>query len=267
MGLLTEEDKKFKSESHYEGIKKFFNEEAIKRGNKSLFSWPWRNIFAKREKSGMCVNACKTLNPSSMEEFYEKGWTVNPKMHPDEIEKIASGLLSHCKATDIPLSKAYDLVVCHNFVETYRGVNREKELIKILVENGWEILPSTDEDDWKLGADIIARKNGVTVYVQVKCTSFLFGPRPDCVEDRRKVFYQFIPEQIKRNNGVKPKFIWVFYDYNTYDWIYNPIKNNYRWDFEEIVDYNTPKCSLRKDFVKYFDAENTEGNRTTYISF
>ncbi len=262
---LLEKDKLWKGEEHYENSKKIFDRIANEKGDKKLFSVPWRDIFALRENSGCCVKACKDLNPSSAEDFFNRGYTVNKKMHIDNLCDLALRWKGHLGkiVEDVPDSLFLDNVICHNFVETFKGVNREKEVIKMLLENDYEILDSTDEDDWKLGADIIARKNGIIYFIQVKVVSFLFGMKKDCIDDRKKIFSQFIPEQLKKNNGKKIPFIWLFYDYDTKDWFFNPLTNSFQFDIEKVLDNTTWNCSVRKEYREIF---KNDKNRRHYMS-
>lgn len=263
---LLEKDKVWKCEEVYEASKKEFDKIAIARGDKKLFSKPWRDIFAKRHNSGCCVQACRELNPSSAEEFFKNGHLVNDKMLIENICDLAlrwKGYLGKI-VEDVPDYLFLDNVICHNFVETFKGVNREKEVIKILIDNGYEILKSTDRDDWNLGADIIARKNGVLYFIQVKPVSFLFGRKQDCIDDRKKIFSQFLPEQLKANNGKKVPFIWLFYDYETYDWFFNPLTNNFQFDIEKVLDNEPWNCPIRDDYRKIFEDDR---NRRHYMSF
>ena len=260
MGLLSDEEKKWKGEEHYEKSKKILSDKR--------FSIPWRNVYAKRFNSGPCVYTCKQLDPSSPEEFYRIGYTKNPKMHPDYLENLAYRWREYCNAQDIPLVVFYDNVVCHNFVETWRGVNKEKEVISRIIKSGGEILPSTDKDDSDLGADIIAKFGDNVYYIQVKVTSFLFGPKKDCIDDRKKIFEQFIPNQLKKNKGKKIPFIWLFYDYDTKDWFFNPKTNNFRFDIEDMLMYKPndakDKCLLKQEYCDIF---SNEENRRNYLDF
>lgn len=260
MKYLTEKDIKWKGEKHYEDAKKILN--------KKKFSVPWRNIYAKRFNSGKCVYTCKKLDPISPEEFYAIGHKLNPKMTPDAIEDIAYRWREYCHAQDIPLVVFYDNVVCHNFVETWRGVNKEKEVIARIIKSGGEILPSTDKDDSELGADIIAKFGDKMYYIQVKVTSFLFGPKQDCIDDRKKIFEQFLPNQLKKNNGIKIPFIWLFYDYDSKDWYFNPKTNNFRFDIEDMLDYKPydkdDKCLLKQEYCDIF---SNDDNKRNYLIF
>jgi hypothetical protein len=258
--FLTEEETKWKGEKHYEDSKKILKSKK--------FSIPWRNIYAKRINSGKCVYTCKLLDPKDPEEFYNIGHTKNPKMAKEAIEDIAYRWREYCHADDIPLVVFYDNVVCHNFVETWRGVNKEKEVMERILSCGGKILPSTDKDDCDLGADIIAQFGDNMYYIQVKVTSFLFGPKQDCIDDRKKVFEQFIPNQLKKNNGKKIPFIWLFYDYDSKDWFFNPLTNNFRFDIEKVLDYKPndkdDKCLLKKE---YSDIFSNDENKRNYLVF
>ncbi len=256
MKFLTEEDIKWKGEKHYEDTKDILYMIAKESGNKDLFSIPWRNIYAKRSNSGPCVKTCRLLCPDSSEEFYINGYTLNPKMSFEHIEELAIKYRASTGMEHLPLSLFYDNIVCHNFVETFEGCKKELEVIRPLKDNGFKPLPSTDEDDWKYGADIIAEKNKIIHFIQVKPISFLFGMRKDCIDDRRKIFSQFIPEQIKRNNGKKIPFIWLFYDYSTKDWLFNPLKNNFQFDIEELLDSTNFACSVKDEYKYIFKDEN-----------
>ena len=260
MKYLTEEETKWKGEKHYEDSRIILKSQR--------FSIPWRNIYAKRINSGPCVYTCKQLKPSSPEEFYKIGYTKNPKMTKEAIEDIAFRWREYCNAQDIPLVVFYDNVVCHNFVETWRGVNKENEVTEIIIKCGGKILPSTDKDDYDLGADIIAKFGEKIYYIQVKVTSFLFGPRQDCIDDRKKIFEQFIPNQLKKNGGKKIPFIWLFYDYETKDWFFNPKTNNFRFDIEDMLLYKpedkNDKCLLKQEYCDIF---SNDENRRNYISF
>jgi hypothetical protein len=189
-------------------------------------------------------------------------------MTKEAIEDIAFRWREYCNAQDIPLVVFYDNVVCHNFVETWRGVNKENEVTEIIIKCGGKILPSTDKDDYDLGADIIAKFGEKIYYIQVKVTSFLFGPRQDCIDDRKKIFEQFIPNQLKKNDGKKIPFIWLFYDYDTKDWFFNPKTNNFRFDIEDMLLYKpgdkNDKCLLKQEYCDIF---SNDENRRNYISF
>ena len=75
-------------------------------------------------------------------------------------------------------------------------------------------------------------------------------------KDRKKIFTQFLPEQLKKNNGKKVPFIWVFYDYNTKEWFFNPLTNSFKFDIEKVLDNNTWDCSVRKEYKGIFKNEN-----------
>lgn len=232
-------------------------------GNENLFSVPWRNIYAKRKNSGPCMKTCRILCPNSCEEFYINGHSINPKMSFEHIEELAIKYRAHTGREDLPLSLYYDNIVCHNFVETFEGSQKELEVIKALKNADFKQLPSTDEDDWKYGADIIAEKNLIIHFIQVKPISFLFSKKRDCVDDRKKIFNQFIPEQIRRNGGKKIPFIWLFYDYSTKDWVFNPLKNNFQFDIEELLDRDSFMCSVKKEYEHIFDDENNRRKSLT----
>lgn len=256
MKFLTDEEIKWKGDEHYEGVKDILAKIAKDCGNKDLFSVPWREIFAKRKSSGPCIKTCRLLCPSSSEDFYLNGYKLNAKMAFEHLEDIAVDYRSYTKREDLPLSLFYDIVVCHNFVETYKGRIQELEVIRALKNSKFNILPSTDEDDWKYGADIIAEKNEIIRFIQVKPISFLFGTGKDCIKDRKKIFSQFIPEQIKRNNGKKIPFIWLFYDYRTKEWFFNSKNNNFQFDIEKILDKDSYLCSVTDDYKEVFDDIN-----------
>lgn len=258
MIFLTEEDIKWKGDEHYENVKSILDKIARENGDNKLFSKPWRDIFAKRKNSGPCVKTCRLLCPSSSEDFYLNGHKENPKMAFEHIEKLAIEYRSYVKREDLPLQLFYDIIVCHNFVETYNGHIKELEVIRALTKAEFKILNSTDEDDWKYGADIIAEKNGIIYFIQVKPISFLFSIKDDCVRDRKKVFSQFIPEQINRNNGVKMPFLWLFYDYETKEWFFNEKNKSFKFDIEKVLDKDSYFCAVKDDYKEVF---NNKSNR------
>ena len=262
MKYLTEEETKWKGEKHYEGTRDILHRIAKESGDKNLFSVPWRNIYAKRKNSGPCMKTCRLLCPDSSEEFYLNGYTINPKMSFEHIEELAVNYRASVKREDLPLSLFYDNIVCHNFVETFEGCKKELEVIRALKKTDFKQVPSTDEDDWKYGADIIVEKNGIIHFIQVKPISFLFSMNKDCIDDRKKIFYQFIPEQIKKNGGKKIPFIWLFYDYNTKDWIFNPLKNNFQFNIEELLDSDNFVCSVKDEYKDIF---SDDSNRRKFL--
>ena len=264
MKYLTEEETKWKGEKYYENTKFIASKIAKDSGNKDLFSVPWRNVYAKRKNSGPCMKTCRLLCPDNCEAFYINGYTINPKMSFEHIEDLAIKYRKHICREDLPLSLFYDIIVCHNFVETFEGCQKELEVIRVLKKSDFKQIPSTDKDDWKYGADIIVEKNGIIYFIQVKPISFLFSMNKDCIDDRRKIFNQFIPEQIKRNNGKKIPFIWLFYDYNTKDWVFNPLKNNFQFNIEEVLDSDNFVCSVKEEYKGVFNDDN---NRRKSLAF
>lgn len=101
------------------------------------------------------------------------------------------------------------------------------------------------------GMDIAASKNGKTFFIQVKTTTYLFGHAYDCIADRKKIFTEYIPNQIKKYGEGIP-YYWVFYDKSSDKWIWNPFNNSFKWDITDLLDPNTPTCGMKEDYIKYF---------------
>ena len=229
MEILTEDDIKWKGIDHYEKQKKKLNDKT--------YALPWWSIYSKRNVSGPCMKTCSRLKPIDAEDFYNRAGDICDKLKKENMERIAIKWKKYCGEEDIPLSTFYDTVVCHNIIETFRAKETELMVANMMRDAGFEILPTTEEDDAKRGIDIFARKDGKTVFVQVKVISYLFGNKYDLVSDRIKVFTQYIPNQ-KETYGEGIPYYWIFYDYKTKEWIWNPETNSFKWDSEKLLNKN-----------------------------
>lgn len=242
--ILTENDIKWKGVEYYEAQKE--------RLNSPRYSIPWRNVYSRRHISGKCIYICKTLNPVSEEDFYNRAHTLSDSYTKEHLEQIAIQWRKTCMEEEIPLSVFYDVVVCHNIVETFKGCSHEREVKNSLINAGFDILPTSDRDDSKLCVDIIAEKNEIKYLIQVKVISFLFGNKPDLIEDRKKIFTKCIPLQKKIYGNTDYRYAWVFYDYNNNEWILNPETNRFTWDITKIIDYYSYKFPLKDEYIDCF---------------
>lgn len=242
MKILTEDEIKWKGYEHYEKEKIILNQ--------SKYAVPWRNIFSKRNISGPCMKTCSRLKPINEEDFYDRAYTVCDKLSKENMENIAIKWREYCGEEEIPLSTFYDVVVCHNIVETFRGKSTELMVANMLRESGFDIIPITDDDDSKRGIDIFAVKDDKKVFIQVKVISYLFGNKPDLVSDRSKVFTQYIPNQ-KELYGDGIPYYWIFYDYKTKEWIWNPETNSFKWDIEKLLNKDG-MFMIKKEYVHFF---------------
>lgn len=252
MEFLTEEDVKWKGADYYESKKEILN--------KPIYVSPWRDIYSKRRISGPCMKTCSRLKPVDEEDFYNRAADICDKLSKENMERIALKWKEYCNEDKIPLSTFYDVVVCHNIVETFRGKENELTVANMLRDKGFEIIPTTDDDDAERGIDIMAKKNGKLHFIQVKVVSYLFGFKPDLVADRQKVFTSYIPNQ-KKVYGEGIPYIWIFYDYKTKEWVWNKFNNSFQWDITKILDSTDKYCSLKKEFKEYFkDPNNRKAN-------
>lgn len=242
MKFLTESDIKWKGVDYYEEQKELLN--------KVRFAVPWRDIYSKRNVSGPCVKTCMRLKPINAEDFYNRAGEICDKLSKENMENIAFKWKQYCGEEEIPLSTFYDVVVCHNIIETFRGHETEIMVANMMREAGFEIVPTTDDDDAKRGIDIFARKGDKNVFIQVKVISYLFGSKPDLVADRSKVFTQYIPNQ-KKMYGEGIPYYWIFYDYKTKEWIWNPETNSFRWDIEKLLSQNG-NFMIKKEYAHFF---------------
>ena len=245
MKFLTEDDVKWKGVDFYESQKEILNDKK--------YAIPWRNIFSKRKISGPCMNTCSRLKPINEEDFCNRAGDICPKLAKENWEFIALRWREYCGEKFIPLSVFYNVVVCHNIVETFRGKETELKVANMLRDAGFEIVPTTDDDDAKRGIDIFAKKDGQKYFIQVKVISYLFGCKPDLVADRVKVFTQYIPNQ-KEEYGEGIPYWWIFYDYKTKEWIWNPESNSFKWDIEKILNRNG-MFMVKKEYAHFFKDE------------
>lgn len=243
MEFLTEEDIKWKGTEYYEQQKIILND--------SKYAIPWRDIYSKRSVSGPCMKTCSKLKPINVEDFYNRAGDICNKLSKDNMERIAVMWRNYCKEDNIPLSTFYDVVVCHNIIETFNGKLQEINVANMLREHGFEIIPNTDKDDAERGIDIIAKKNNKLHFIQVKVISYLYGIKPDLVNDRKKVFDEYIPNQIKEYGEGIP-YVWIFYDYKTKEWIWNENNNSFQWDITKLLDATDQFCSLKTEYRDYF---------------
>ena len=231
--------------------------------SKQKYNEAWKKIFSKRPESGPCVNACRKLMPTSAKDFFERGYTVNPKMKIEELEDLAHRWKTTTDKEDkIPLLYFLYGVINHNFIETYEGHLAEMLVRGTLIKHGFTLMNADDRMDTKLGVDIIAVKNGKTYYIQVKVVSFFLGMQPGQVDHRRKVFTKSIPNQIKENAGKElPEYIWVIYDYKTKKFFRNPYTNNFRFDVTKVINTaDTDLYTLTEDYKKVFLTCDENGN-------
>lgn len=242
MKFLTESDIRWKGVDYYEAQKEILNNRR--------FAVPWRDIYSKRSVSGPCMKTCSRLKPINEEDFYNRAGEICDKLTKENMESIAFKWKQCCGEEEIPLSTFYDVVVCHNIVETFRGKQTEIMVANMMREAGFEIVPTTDDDDSKRGIDIFARKGDKSVFIQVKVISYLFGNKPDLVADRSKVFTQYIPNQ-KEMYGEGIPYYWIFYDYKTKEWIWNPETNSFRWDIEKLLSKDG-NFMIKKEYVHFF---------------
>ena len=242
MEQLTEDDVKWKGNEYYEAQKDILKS--------PKYANAWRNIYSKRNVSGPCMETCNKLKPVSCEDFYERAVSICQKLSKENMERIAVKWRDYCNEYDIPLRTFYDVVVCHNIVETFKGQENEMKVVSMLRDNGFEIVPTTDDDDSMRGIDIIARKNGKTYFIQVKVISYLYGGKPDLVADRQKVFTEYIPNQ-RETYGDGIPYVWVFYDYKTKEWVWNSENNSFQWDITKILE-KKGYCMLKEEYRNYF---------------
>lgn len=194
MKILTEEDVKWKGKEYYHGLKERFNKPEIN-------DW-YEKIYRHPQSIGYVSNFFKKHRPTSYENAYDL-YTLSgildkdePKIYrgrtKEEIEELAIEWKEK-SGSSYPLSEFYDAIVLHAVVETVYGNEMEGVAKDKYRKLGYQVEEPICEDDRKMGVDFIAKKDGKTVTVQIKPSSFFMGRKADLVKDRVEFF-----DKIKR---------------------------------------------------------------------
>ena len=231
---LNEEDVKFKGVDHYYNLKQLFNRDDV--------TYMYENKYKFGNSIGYVSALMKRLNPSSVENAYElylRSGEEDTYLPPtkrgrsaNELEKLAIEWMNEYGKGDIPLDKFYDALVLHAVVETYDGFKYEKMAKDMLDDCGFETDWSDDAADGKYFVDIIAKKDGVTYFIQVKPLSFFTASREHTRRDRVKAFNCM--RQAKQDFG---NIVYKYLIYDKYSglWVVNENDGRCAFDYDALV--------------------------------
>lgn len=181
-------------------------------------------------------------NPTSELDFYNQ-YVSDTTYTPDirhrgrsetELNKICNDYMFYSNSTDF--DEAYNNMIYHIIVETYRGHQKERDLMEYIRSKGYEVSKSSSEDDAKLGIDLICKKGNKKVFLQVKPISFFIGNgRWDLIQDRQLAFQKrTLAKQLYNCDTV-----FAIYKLNgdETEWLMND-KGGFSHRFESFLDYD-----------------------------
>lgn len=209
----------------------------------------WGTEFSPSRSIGKCSYLYKVLQPTSYEDFYEK-YIKYAAEHPDESipnrgltekELIELGhkykRLSEENADyEQPLYMYVYDAICHIIVETYDGMEKERDALRLAKQHDGDVQPATYEYDSDYGMDMLSIKGGKIKYgIQIKPITFFRSTREDVKKDRRLMC-------IKHDKALKELDIETFYmiyertpagiTWKTHE------GNKLLWRFKDVVEYD-----------------------------
>lgn len=263
-GRTIQFSSELKSKKYYEENKKKFNDNCntqycIINGRRFIGSNSW---------------LYKTLKPKDYQDFFDKyltftkGKSLNPNVDYtnkwdllkdehygrtlEDLIAIARFYKSLCPNVDYPLEDFFDDLVNHIIIETFDGHQAERSLSEDLSSKGFNIQETDGDFDAKFGVDLIATKNGITRYIQVKPRSTFVGKPNDGLRKARKSFFDK-QEKLNIFLGENNDILYAMYDKTHMDntkeikWFFKEDKFTFR--LEELIDRNGNSLTKSSDFI------------------
>ena len=235
MRFLTEEDIKFKGVEYYYKLKPKFNRDGIS------------HLYETKLKFGSSIGyvaaLMKRLDPSSAEDAYNLYFAsgrgdkhlgpYNRGRDENEFEDLALEWQAASGRDDIPLVEFFDALALHAIIETYDGFKYEKQAKDLLDASGFKTRWPEKDEDGKYFVDIIAEKDGVLYFIQIKPKSFFSSTLGHTTSDRISAFGKM--KAAKKDFGNNIIYKYLIYDKDTGMWIVNEKNGRCAFDYEELV--------------------------------
>lgn len=235
MQYLTEDDIKFKSIEHYNSLKAYFNRNDVSKPYEDKYKWA--------SSIGYVSGLMKRLKPTSLEDAYrqylESGRNekhLNPVSRgrdENELEAIAKKWRDENGLYERPLVDYYDALVLHAVVETYEGYKYEQPVMDALMGAGFDAEWPDKGDDGKYAVDIIVKKHGCRIHVQVKPLSFFTGMKDHTKNDRVGIWDKMKAARKKFGDVI---YRFVVYDKQTGLWVINENEGRCSFNYGDLVD-------------------------------